>query len=138
MEIIFVALVFSGMGLLFIVIGILVMAVWNKRRQKAVMNATAHVADVERRRNGKGNTYYYPVFEYYAGGLMRRVTSSFGSNPGRYQIGEEVELLYNPDKPEQFWSERDAKMMKLVCGIFIGFGVFFLIMGIFLLIKGIF
>lgn len=73
------------------------MKVFGKRRKTASMVTMARVVDVECRRDSGGSTYYYPVFEYYAGGRMQRVVSTFGSSPCRYQTGEETELHYNPE-----------------------------------------
>lgn len=129
-ELQFGALIFAGMGLLFVLIGIVLVKMFGRRRKAATMVTTARVVDIVRRRDSKGSTYYYPVFEYYAGGCMRRVESTFGSSPCRYQAGEETELHYDPEKPEKFWCERDTKMMKFLCGIFMGIGGIFLILGV--------
>ena len=99
MEIQVGALIFAGMGLLFLLIGIFLMKVFGRRRKTASMVTTARVVDVKCRRDSGGSTYYYPVFEYYAGGRMQRVVSTFGSSPCRYQTGEETELHYDPEKP---------------------------------------
>lgn len=114
------------------------MKVFGRRRKTASMVTTARVVDVECRRDSGGSTYYYPVFEYYAGGRMQRVVSTFGSSPCRYQTGEETELYYDPEKPEKFWCERDTKMMKLLCGIFMGIGGIFLVLGIVFMVTGAF
>ena len=87
MEIQVGALIFTGMGLLFLLIGIFLMKVFGRRRKTASMVTTARVVDVKCRRDSGGSTYYYPVFEYYAGGRMQRVVSTFGSSPCRYQTG---------------------------------------------------
>ena len=79
MEIQVGALIFAGMGLLFLLIGIFLMKVFGRRRKTASMVTTARVVDVECRRDSGGSTYYYPVFEYYAGGRMQRVVSTFGT-----------------------------------------------------------
>ena len=138
MEIQVGALIFAGMGLLFLLIGIFLVKVFGRRRKTASMVTTARVVDVECRRDSGGSTYYYPVFEYYAGGRMLRVVSTFGSSPCRYQTGEETELHYDPEKPEKFWCERDTKMMKLLCGIFMGIGGIFLVLGIVFMVTGAF
>ena len=138
MEIQVGALIFAGMGLLFLLIGIFLMKVFGRRRKTASMVTTARVVDVKCRRDSGGSTYYYPVFEYYAGGRMQRVVSAFGSSPCRYQTGEETELHYDPEKPEKFWCERDTKMMKLLCGIFMGIGGIFLVLGIVFMVTGAF
>ncbi len=138
MEIQVGALIFAGMGLLFLLIGIFLMKVFGRRRKTASMVTTARVVDVECRRDSGGSTYYYPVFEYYAGGRMQRVVSTFGSSPCRDQTGEETELYYDPEKPEKFWCERDTKMMKLLCGIFMGIGGIFLVLGIVFMVTGAF
>lgn len=135
-ELHFGAFIFMGMGLLFLLIGILLVKMFARRRQAATMVTTARVVDVERGRDSNGSTYYYPVFEYYAGGRMLRVKSSVGSSPCRYQTGEEIELFYDPEKPEKFWCMRDTKMMKLLCGIFMGIGGIFLVLGIVFMITG--
>ena len=121
MEIQVGALIFAGMGLLFLLIGIFLMKVFGRRRKTASMVTTARVVDVKCRRDSGGSTYYYPVFEYC-----------------RYQTGEETELHYDPEKPEKFWCERDTKMMKLLCGIFMGIGGIFLVLGIVFMVTGAF
>ncbi|WP_455617132.1 DUF3592 domain-containing protein [Eisenbergiella sp.] len=138
MEIQVGALIFAGMGLLFLLLGLFLMKVFGRRRQTATMITTARVVDVECKRDSNGSTYYYPVFEYYAGGRMQQVVSTFGSSPCRYQTGEKTELHYDPEKPEKFWCERDTKMMKLLCGIFMGIGGIFLVLGIVFMVTGAF
>ena len=121
MEIQVGALIFAGMGLLFLLIGIFLMKVFGRSRKTASMVTTARVVDVECRR-----------------GRMQRVVSTFGSSPCRYQTGEETELYCDPEKPEKFWCERDTKMMKLLCGIFMGIGGIFLVLGIVFMVTGAF
>ena len=95
------------------------------------------MAGIEWRRGNDRGGCYYPIFEYYANGCVRRVASSFGSNPCRYKEGEEVEIHYNTQKPEQIWAERDEGMKKLFCGIFIGIGGLFFVIGVVMGIAGI-
>lgn len=107
---IFISVIFGGIGLLFLVIGFIAVVFFRKRRENASAITTARVAGIEWRRGNDRGGCYYPIFEYYANGCVRRVASSFGSNPCRYKEGEEVEIHYNTQKPEQIWAERDEGM----------------------------
>jgi len=127
---IFISVIFGGIGLLFLVIGFIAVVFFRKRRENASAITTARVAGIEWRRGNDRGGCYYPIFEYYANGCVRRVASSFGSNPCRYKEGEEVEIHYNTQKPEQIWAERDEGMKKLFCGIFIGIGGLFFVIGV--------
>lgn len=134
---IFISIIFGGIGLLFLVIGFIAVVFFRKRRENASAITTARVAGIEWRRGNDRGGCYYPIFEYYANGCVRRVASSFGSNPCRYKEGEEVEIHYNTQKPEQIWAERDEGMKKLFCGIFIGIGGLFFVIGVVMGIAGI-
>lgn len=134
---IFISVIFGGIGLLFLVIGFIAVVFFRKRRENASAITTARVAGIEWRRGNDRGGCYYPIFEYYANGCVRRVASSFGSNPCRYKEGEEVEIHYNTQKPEQIWAERDEGMKKLFCGIFISIGGLFFVIGIVMGIAGI-
>lgn len=115
---IFISVIFGGIGLLFLVIGFIAVVFFRKRREIASAITTARVAGIEWRRGNDRGGCYYPIFEYYANGCVRRVTSSFGSSPCRYKEGEEVEIHYNTQKPEQIWAERDEGMKKIILRYF--------------------
>lgn len=115
---IFISVIFGGIGLLFLVIGFIAAVFFRKRRENASAITTARVAGIEWRRGNDRGGCYYPIFEYYANGCVRRVASSFGSNPCRYKEGEEVEIHYNTQKPEQIWAERDEGMKKIILWYF--------------------
>ena len=127
---IFISVIFGGIGFLFLVIGFIAAVFFRKRRENASAITTARVAGIEWRRGNDRGGCYYPIFEYYANGCVRRVASSFGSNPCRYKEGEEVEIHYNTQKP-------DEGMKKLFCGIFIGIGGLFFVIGVVMGIAGI-
>lgn len=45
-------------------------------------------------------TYFYPVVEFsLPGGTVKRVQLSEGSWPPAYEVGEQVTVRYNPDRP---------------------------------------
>lgn len=72
---------------------------------------------------------YFPVFEYDANGEVQRVRSAIGSSPCRYQVGEQVELHFNPDNPCEIFVERDLSMLLMLQIVFCGVGGLFAILG---------
>ncbi|MDG4862986.1 DUF3592 domain-containing protein [Streptomyces sp. T-3] len=54
-----------------------------------------------RKQHGNDEPAAYPVVEFTsADGIPRTFKSSFGSNPPSYEEGEQVEVLYDADSPE--------------------------------------
>lgn len=46
---------------------------------------------------------WHPVFEYYARGERIQKVSPYGSTKKKYRIGQKVQILYNSDRPEEFF-----------------------------------
>ena len=69
------------------------------------VKTTATVVDLVKRAKGTDDTHhkYSAVFRYKTqAGSAHRVTSSYASYPAPYDIGEEVEIIYNPNDPEDY------------------------------------
>lgn len=49
--------------------------------------------------DGARSKAYYPEFSYKVEGRNYSVVSNSGSNPSSFRIGEQVEVLYNPNNP---------------------------------------
>ena len=50
-----------------------------------------------------GSSYiYYPIIEYKVDDNTIRATMDSGSSVVKYDIDEEINILYNPDKPKEF------------------------------------
>lgn len=50
---------------------------------------------------GEDNDVYFPLVEYKSrDGEQRRFTASTGSTPPMHNVGETVEVIYNPDEPD--------------------------------------
>ena len=48
-----------------------------------------------------GSTYYHPIIEYdMPNGEMIVFQSSTGSKPAAYDVGEEVQIFYDPEDPQ--------------------------------------
>ena len=62
--------------------------------------ATAKVIDIHKERRD-GTWHSYPVFQYRANG--QTIVIQHNVSPSSYEIGDQVELLYNQNAPEQYY-----------------------------------
>lgn len=79
----------------------------NRLSQVCTEKATATVVsmreDFATEADSDGFRYlYYPVIEYQANGSTVKGEIADGSNPPAYSINDTVEILYNPDKTDEF------------------------------------
>ncbi len=70
------------------------------------MPTTATVIDIQERwshddDDSSSHLVYYPVFQYWANGEM--ITIEHNVSPSPYQVGDQVEMLYNADNPQQYY-----------------------------------
>lgn len=77
-------------------------------------------------------TMYSPIYEFYHNGDTFKVKNSFYFSRCNVQIGEQVELLINPDKPKEFIY---ANGRNYTHGILILSGVIFIVTGILVFIT---
>lgn len=67
---------------------------------------------------------YYPIVRYYAAGRYYEQKGSTGSGNKKYSLGENVNIKYNPDAPEQFMFEgQKTEWIMAGVAILIGCGV---------------
>lgn len=129
---IIIGLIFLPVGILFLILGIVIFRVFKKKQERASAITTATVVEIIRERSHSSSSTmvtYHPVYEYYANGQMQRVRSSVGSSPCPYQVGEQVELHFNPDKPREIFIEKDLRILWLIRILFCGIGGLFAILG---------
>lgn len=72
---------------------------------------------------------YAAVFEYEFRGQIYRHKSSISTNPPRYQVGQRVELMIDPDDPGTVYDKSGAA--DAACFIVLGAAAVFLLLGIF-------
>lgn len=72
---------------------------------------------------------YYPVIAYDAGAIKYEEQSKNGSNPSKYRAGQEVDMYYNKENPQDFYLKGEASTGS--------YGYFFIIIGILALIFGV-
>lgn len=77
------------------------------------------------RNNYNYNTIFYPIIEYQVGDKKYVKKSGSGSSSSTYAIGDETEIHYNPNDPNEFYMTEGGS------GIMIG--VVFTIVGIILI-----
>jgi hypothetical protein len=92
--------------------------------------AAGSVVEMQTRQDSEGDTLFYPVVEFTtAEGETVRFQSSTGSAPPAFEVGEEVEVLYDPALPEnaRISSFIDLWLFPTILlafgGIFVLFGV---------------
>ena len=79
----------------------------------------------------RGIGSYRPVAEYFANDIRYEYESSLSSSNSRYSIGDQVEILYDPDEPEtasinsfvQRWLFPLALLVAGIMNTSIGFGL---------------
>lgn len=72
---------------------------------------------------------FHPIFEYSVGNQKYVKESKLGTTSQKYEIGQEIEIHYNPDNCDQYYVEGENTSKKL--------GVIFTITGIMVLVVAI-
>lgn len=119
--------------LLFIIIGIIMIVLFIKKKTECTAETEATIIDIEEkhesRSDSNGNyryeTYLYPTYEYIVDG--KKYIEKSSSNLNGAFIGKKVKLHYNPQNPEQFYSKNDVFILFVVGIAFIAFGIFAMI-----------
>ncbi|MES2392606.1 MAG: DUF3592 domain-containing protein [Acidobacteriota bacterium] len=98
-------LVFVGLGILCLVIGVVMFRSSKKlSREGVAADGVITRVDLDRSRTGDGEmTSYLPVFEFKSSdGVTHAVKSNRGSNSSKaFKVGQPVPVLYLPTQPEK-------------------------------------
>ena len=76
---------------------------------------------------------YYPIIEYTVGDRTLTEEISSGSTTPAYRINEKIDILYNPNKAEEFIVEGSNQNITWI--ILGSVGIIFLAVGIYTLVK---
>lgn len=93
-------------GLVFIVLGFVVSRFVKAKKSRCTASASGIVSDVRRQRSADddGRYSYHPVYEYTANGqVIKREGNVYSKNRKKYQAGQPAQIMYNPEKPEEFY-----------------------------------
>jgi|GEM_PF-3631847 len=116
----------------FIGLGLILVPYINKRRKikRCTDKSIARVIDLKRRRGSKGGSLYCPVYEYLYNGEMMRTNYSVYRNYAVPKLGEEFEILINPQDPtDTYIYSGDQMVGNIILGIiFIFIPVFMAVM----------
>ena len=124
------------LGILIIGVGIFLFINAKGLSKRCTVETTATVVDVKVEENleeedGVTRTVYtyYPVLEYKVGDTTVSKQSTNGASTPQYKINDTIDILYNPDKVEEYVIKGDTSS-NIVGIIFIVVGVVVTLIGI--------
>lgn len=122
--------IFSLIGFIFFLIGLLMFRHINKKEKRCILKTYGIVKDVVKHKSYNSDSVkgsgYYPVFEYHVGDVTITKESAYGSGKPRYKKGQNVEIYYNPQKCSEYYIKDDklphilAKVFTIVGAVLIG------------------
>ena len=122
--------IFMGIGIILALVCILVTNTMKDKYDRCTETTTGIV--IKNVINDDGA--YAPIFRYEVDGQEYEDKSSFSTKPAKYDVGEEVEVHYNPDKPKEYYVDKALIIVQVILyaigGFFFVFGLIFLIVGI--------
>ena len=133
-----IQLVLFGVGIIFLIAGIIIYNTSTTKIKNCTEPVTATVAEVKEKRERRISDddlepdlkkYYYPVFEYTYKGSEYKVESNEGERSSSYKVNDKIELLINPNKPEEF-VVKGSKSYLIITIIFLFFGIVPIIAGV--------
>ena len=120
-------------GLIFVGVGAFMLIKDNDLAKRCTASAEGTVIEIitEDSTDEDGFTQYtyYPVIQYTANGKNVSKKSSSGSNPSKYNVNDKVNILYDPNKIEDYMIDGDKTTSFL--------GIIFIVAGIVVAIIGV-
>lgn len=135
---IFAGIIVMIFGVIASIIGIVFLVIYSVKKTNCTLEVTALVVYLDKDTSFDDGTYsesYAPVFYYEVDGNDFMETYNLYSNPSQYEVGDQVDLLVNPDNPTNFLVA-DSIWMQLTGGICLGVGIFLTILASILIRSG--
>lgn len=127
------------LSIVFIGLGIFVLVRGNALAKRCTVDVVGTVVDITREETTDSDGFtehtYYPIIEYQAGDEKVTVKGTNGSNPSKYQEGDKIDLLYNPDNVKEY-IEKGDNSSNIIGIILIVVGILVFFMGIKTLLLG--
>lgn len=135
MVVVIVSSVFSFVGAVFLLVGILMHRTMAKKKKICTACTVGTVTDLVKVRQsvstGHGRraaTYWHPVFQYEVNFRQLTKQSHFGSAVPFFEIGQRVTVYYNPANVDEYYvAEEKTGMIEL---IFSGLGAVLFVVGV--------
>lgn len=96
-------------GIVIVLIGILSIRKGSHTKNRCTASASAVIVEVQAEKDeaGSENTHkkytYTPIYEFVVNGnTIRKNGGVYSHNKREFNVGDTVEVKYNPDKPEEF------------------------------------
>lgn len=132
-------------GLIFSITGSVMLYSSQKMKLMCTEKVSAVITDIEKSSNRSltphktnGSTYKtmnIPVFTYTVNGNEYTQSSSFNTNTNTYNVGDVMDIYYNPDNPNQIFVESNSSGSFFICALFIGVGLLITVIAIVKMIK---
>lgn len=121
---------FIGVGALMIVLGVKKI---KRCSGKCIGRITGVREDQDTDDDGFNYYSYSPEFEYEVNGQIYHGTGNTAySKRKKIQIGGNIKVFYNPNKPEEHYNKGNKNIVLLMGVLLIAFGIFF----IYLILNG--
>lgn len=118
----------GGVGLILVLVGILLIFLRNKKKDRCVYKSTAKICDAKGYNgDAEERTMYHAVYEYEYGGKIYCDESTVGSSI-KPKIGKKVTIYINPEKPKEYYMKSFAKSFTNI--LLTGLGVIFIVLAI--------
>lgn len=124
--------IFVVFGAILALVALMLLLGRGNDKKRCTQPVTAVVVDNETRRSKtmKNHSFTYaPVFEYEYRGQTYRHESSISTNPPRFQVGQRVELMIDPDNPATVYDK--SGVADAACFIVLAASAVFMFIGFF-------
>ena len=111
--------IWVGLGIIFLSIGLLVKKIHNVKVQACDGTTTATIKGYKKVDSDNGYTYA-PVYQYIVNGNTIEKASSISYGKEKYEVGTQVVLHYSSMEPEKFYVEEEESSISKV---YVGFKV---------------
>jgi len=118
--------IFAIIGIGMVIVAI-VLAINEQKFISTATHVSGTVTDFVTGTDSKGNTNYKPVVEFTTlDGQAYKYTSNISNNPPAYQVGQKVDIYYDPANPENVVIAGQSGTIYLIIG---GMGAVFALIG---------
>lgn len=114
------------LGVLFLVLRGNSQKKFELQKQACTNETTATIIQMDKRRIKRGDAHSYcwfPTYEYYVDGVRYVKESSVGEDKKLFEEGEQTEINYNPDNPEEVYipAEKIERVVTIFTILSVGF-----------------